>query len=137
MVSLAPPSASAAMVEGDIAASQLPSPVSHSPARWSKLMLPLEICWTPTLCQKHHHICKVAGAVGQQGWLSSCWLLCRKLSPPLWTPARGKLPPKPVLSSAAALTGHCGGNIAALWHRTQASSFQGPCWPLHLVTSVG
>lgn len=121
-----------------------PSPVGHSPACWRQVMLPLEIFWTPTLSWEHCHICEVAGAVGWQGWLSCCcWLLCRKQSSPVWTPARGSclqnLCQHLLLPWQATVAGKS--QLCVRRHHGTADkplpSFQGPCLPLHLMMSAG
>lgn len=130
----APAAASAAMVEGDVAAGQPPSPLGHSPARWSKMPPPPEtrVCWTPTSCREHCCICGVAEAAGRRVGSPAAAGFCvgaNNLS--FMDTFPWKLPPKPGPASAAALTGHRDGNVAALClnrHRGTADSlfFPGP-----------
>lgn len=122
----APAAASAAMVEGDIAASQPPSALGYSPARWRKLPSPpgTQVRWTPTPCRERCCVCRVAEAAGHRVASPAAASFCTG-DLPLTDTFPWKPPPNP------ALTYCCDGNFAALClnrHRGAADGlfFAGP-----------
>lgn len=143
MVSLAPPSASAAVVEGDIAASQ-PFHLSVTALYAGDRGCSLWRFSGPQLC---------AGSTTTPGRWQGQWGgrvsspaaagLCEEQSPPV-----GHLPME---AASKICSGTCCCPDRPLWWEHHSSvqegtmaqqtslflpSFQRPCWPLHLMTSV-
>lgn len=130
-----PPSLAAvsvAMVEEDIAAVQPPSQLGDSPAGWSKLLSPPDTRarWFLAPCREHPHVCGAAEAAGHRVGSPAAAGFCvgaNNLSFMVTFP--WKLPPKPGLASATALTGRCDRNVAALCLNRHCGTADGLLFP--------
>lgn len=120
------------MVEEDIAAAQTPLPLGDSLAGWSKLLSPLDTRarWTLAPCREHPHVCGAAEAAGCRVGSPAAAGFCvgaNNLS--FMDTFPWKLPPKPVLASAAAPTGRRDRNVAALCLNRHGGTADGLLFP--------